>query len=125
MAESYIVDKNNVTSLESSSVTKPSNRNFRDAWVLNSDKDVITEDLTAAKNLFKEKIREVRKLLLEELDVEYMKALEAGDNSAQTTAKNKKQALRDAPASSDITNASNITELKAAWDTSILGSSPY
>ena len=54
-----------------------------------------------------------------------MKALEADDSSAQTTAKNKKQALRDAPASSDITNASNITQLKAAWDTSILGSSPY
>ena len=54
-----------------------------------------------------------------------MKALEEGDSSAQTTAKNKKKALRDAPAASAITNASNITQLKAAWDTSILGTSPY
>ena len=122
---SYTEDKNGVTSLEMGSVTSPSDKNFRNAWVLNLDKDVITEDLTAAKTLFKEKIREVRKPLLEALDIDYMKALEADDSSAQTTAKNKKQALRDAPASSDITNASNITQLKAAWDTSILGSSPY
>jgi hypothetical protein len=54
-----------------------------------------------------------------------MKALEAGDNSAQTTAKNAKTALRDAPAASAITNATTITELKAAWDTSVLGTSPY
>ena len=106
-------------------VTVPSDRNFRDSWVLNGNRKVITEDLATAKTLFKEKIREVRKPLLEALDVDYMKALEAGNSSAQTTAKNKKQALRDAPAASDITNASNITELKAAWDTSILGSSPY
>ena len=82
-------------------------------------------NIPKAKELQKERFRQVRKPLLEALDVDYMKALEAGNSSAQTTAKNKKQALRDAPAASDITNASNITELKAAWDTSILGSSPY
>ena len=122
---SYIVDKNHVTSIEASGVTKPSDRYFRNAWVLNSDRDVITEDLATAKTIFKDKIREVRKPLLDALDVDYMKALEEGDSSAQTTAKNKKKALRDAPAASAITNASNITQLKAAWDTSILGTSPY
>ena len=121
----YIVDKNNVTSVEASGVTKPSDRHFRNAWVLNSDKDVITEDLATAKTMFKDKIREVRTPLLAELDVEYMKALEAGNSSAQTTAKNSKQALRDAPAASAITNASNISQLKDAWDASILGTSPY
>ena len=122
----YIKDKDGVLSNAlDGGVTVPSDRNFRDSWVLNGNRKVITEDLATAKTLFKEKIREVRKPLLEALDVDYMKALEAGNSSAQTTAKNKKQDLRDAPASSDITNASNITELKAAWDTSILGSSPY
>ena len=86
---------------------------------------MIKEDLTAAKTVFKDKIRTVREPLLEALDVEYMKALETGDSSAQTTAKNKKQALRDAPAAAAIEVASDITELKAAWNTSILGSSPY
>ena len=122
---SYIVDKNNVTSIEASGVTKPSDRHFRNAWVLNSDRDVVTEDLAIAKTMFKDKIREVRTSLLAELDVEYMKALEAGNSSAQTTAKNSKQALRDAPAASAITNASNISQLKAAWNASILGTSPY
>ena len=51
----YIIDKDNVTSVESSGVTKPSNRDFRNAWVLNSDKDVITEDLATAKTIFKNK----------------------------------------------------------------------
>ena len=54
-----------------------------------------------------------------------MKALEDDDSDAQTAAKNAKKALRDAPAASAITNASNITALKAAWDTSVLGDSPY
>ena len=54
-----------------------------------------------------------------------MKALEADDSDAQTTAKNAKKALRDAPSASAITNADTIAKLKAAWDTSLLGTSPY
>ena len=34
-------------------------------------------------------------------------------------------ALRDAPADSAISSASDIAALKAAWDTSVLGDSPY
>ena len=109
--------------IDQSVATKPSDRHFRNAWSLSGT--VITEDLTAAKVIFKDKIREVRKPLLDEQDVLFMKALEDGDSSAQTVAKNKKTALRDAPAASAITNASNITELKAAWDTTNLGTNPY
>ena len=36
-----------------------------------------------------------------------------------------KNALRDAPAASAIANAANIGALKSAWDTSVLGDSPY
>ena len=36
-----------------------------------------------------------------------------------------KTKLRDAPAASAITNAKTIAELKAAWDTDVLGDSPY
>jgi len=119
----YIVDKNNVTSLEASDVTKPSDRNFRDAWVLNSDKDVITEDVTAAKDLFKDKIRQIRAPLLQALDIEYMRLQETGSDTSTVVAK--KQALRDAPAAAAISNASTINELKAAWDASVLGANPY
>jgi hypothetical protein len=85
----------------------------------------ITEDLTASKVIFKDKIREVRKPLLEAEDVVYMKALEAGDSSAQSASVAKKKALRDAPAASAISSADTIAKLKAAWDTSTLGDSPY
>jgi len=107
------------------SVTVPADRSFRDAWVLDSDKKVISEDVAKAKDIFKDKIREVRKPLLEAEDVTYMKALEADDASAKTASVNKKKSLRDAPAASAISSADTITKLKAAWDTSLLGDSPY
>jgi hypothetical protein len=81
--------------------------------------------MDAAKAIFKDKIREVRAPLLEAEDVVYMKALEAGDSDAQAASVTAKNALRDAPAASAITNAADIAALKAAWDTSVLGDSPY
>jgi len=116
----YIVDKDG-NQIDASTATVPNNRDFRGAWSLSGN--VISEDLTKAKEIFKDKVREVRKPLLEAKDVELMKALEAGsDTSAIASAK---QALRDAPAAPAIDAASNMTELKAAWDASLLGDSPY
>ena len=123
MVEKQIVDKDGNIATESESLTVPSNRFFRDAWVLNGD--VISEDLTVAKELFKKVIREVREPLLLAEDVVFMKAIESGDSSAQSASATKKQSLRDAPASSAITNATTIAELKSAWDTNLLGTNPY
>ena len=122
MATTIIADKDGKT-INASTATIPSDRHFRNAWSLSGK--TITEDMTAAKKIFKDKIREARAPLLEEQDVAFMKALEAGDSSAQTTAKNAKTALRNAPAAQAITDADTITKLKAAWDTSVLGDSPY
>ena len=105
--------------------TKPSDRHFRNAWVFSEDQTAITEDLTAAKVIFKDKIREVRGPLLEAEDVVYMKALEADDATAKAASVAKKKTLRDAPAASAITSADTIDKLKAAWDESVLGTSPY
>tara|TARA_Y100001970_G_scaffold156927_1_gene192023 strand:- start:2848 stop:3219 length:372 start_codon:yes stop_codon:yes gene_type:complete len=119
----YIEDKDG-NSIESSKATSmPSDKHFRNAWSLSGT--VISEDMTAAKVIFKDKIRQVRKPLLEAQDVLYMKAIEDGDSSAQSTVATKKKELRDAPAASAITNADTITKLKAAWNTSLLGTSPY
>ena len=119
----YIVDKsgNQIDSAELTS--KPSDRHFRGAWSLSGK--VISEDMTAAKVIFKKKIREVRAPLLDAEDVVYMKALEADDADAKTASVAKKKALRDAPAASAIDSADTIAKLKAAWDTSTLGDSPY
>jgi len=116
----YIVDKDG-NQIDASTATVPSDRHFRGAWSLSGS--VISEDMTAAKAIFKDKIREVRKPLLEEKDVELMKALEAGTST--TAIATAKDALRDAPAASAIDSASDIASLKAAWDTSVLGDSPY
>ena len=118
-----IVDKGGNLIATKDITSKPSDRHFRNAWTLSGT--VISEDMATAKTIFKEKIRSVRKPLLEEQDVLYMKALEDDDSSAQTTIKNKKKSLRDAPAASAISNADTIAKLKAAWDTSLLGDSPY
>jgi len=122
MATTYIVDKDG-NQIDASTATVPSDRHFRGAWSLSGS--VISEDMTAAKAIFKDKIREVRAPLLDAEDVVYMKALEADDADAKTASVNKKKALRDAPAASAINSASTIAKLKAAWDTSVLGDSPY
>jgi hypothetical protein len=116
----YIVDKDG-NQADASSVTVPANRDFRGAWSLSGS--VISEDMTKAKEIFKDKIREVRKPLLEAKDVELMKALEAGDSTTAIAAA--KDALRDAPADAAIDAATDIAGLKAAWDTDVLGDSPY
>jgi len=122
MAQTYIVDKDG-NQIDASTATVPADRHFRGAWSLSGS--VITEDMDAAKTIFKDKIREVRGPLLEAEDVVYMKALEAGDSDAQAASVTAKNALRNAPAASAITNAADIAALKAAWDTAVLGDSPY
>ena len=122
MATTNIVDKDGNT-ISASDATVPSDRHFRNAWTLSGK--TISEDLAVAKTMFKDKVREARKPLLEAEDVVYMKALEAGDSSAQSASVAKKKALRDAPAAKAITDADTIAKLKAAWDTSVLGDSPY
>ena len=117
-----IQDKNGVIAAAPSSVP---DRHFRNAWMFDSAQTAITEDLAAAKVIFKDKIREVRGPLLEAEDVVYMKALEADDATAKAASVAKKKKLRDAPAASAITNAADIAALKATWDSDVLGTSPY
>jgi len=120
--KSFITDKDGAT-IDASTATLPSDRHFRNAWKISGS--VISEDLTEAKKLFKDKIRQVRKPLLDAEDVNYMKALEADDATAKTASVKKKKALRDAPANSAIDSANTIAKLKSAWDESTLGKSPY
>ena len=104
----------------------PTDRSFRGSWVgvdIGNTGATITTDMTKAKEIHKNNIRAARTPLLTALDVEFQIAQET--SAGITTIVAKKQALRDAPAASGISTASNTTELKAQWDTSILGTSPY
>ena len=118
-----IQDKDGVIAATPS--TMPSDRHFRNAWVFDSAQSAISEDITAAKVIFKDKIREVRLPLLEAEDVAFMKALEVADSDARVASQTKKINLRNAPQGAAISGADTIDKLKAAWDESILGTSPY
>ena len=77
----------------------------------------VTINIAKAKDIWKDKIRSARKPKLEELDIQYMRAQEAGsDTSAIVT---KKQELRDFP--SQVDSATTTDEIKAVWDTDKLG----
>ncbi len=84
---------------------------------------IIKTDMAKAKELHRNKIRSARINKLAEQDIAFQRALETSADTSAIVAK--KQALRDAPADSSIDAATNESELKAQWNTSILGDSPY
>ena len=79
--------------------------------------------MAKAKELHKKNIRDARAPKLAALDVDFQRALETSSGTALIVAN--KQALRDAPAAAGIATATTTDELKAQWDTTILGTSPY
>ena len=70
----------------------------------------IIVNITKAKEITKDRLRVERKPLLEQLDVDFQRALEAGADTSTIVAK--KQALRDATI--QIDSMTTIEELKAA-----------
>ena len=81
-------------------------------------------NIPKAKELQKERFRQVRKPLLEALDIDYQRADEAGDASKKTEVASKKQALRDVTNSTTLNDATSEAEVRAVWDTSVLGERP-
>ena len=77
----------------------------------------VTINIAKAKDIWKDKIRSSRKPKLEELDIQYMRAQEAGSDTS--TIVTKKQELRDFP--SQVDSATTTDEIKAVWDTDKLG----
>ena len=67
--------------------------------------------MVAAKDIWRDKIRQARIEPLAALDTAYMKALETGADTTQIIAD--KQALRDAPSLASIDAATTPAELKA------------
>tara|TARA_B100000579_G_C22196370_1_gene560930 strand:- start:36 stop:281 length:246 start_codon:yes stop_codon:yes gene_type:complete len=74
-------------------------------------------NIDKAKNIWKDKIRVARKPKLEELDIEFVRAQEAGSDTSAIVAKKKE--LRDFPAQVD--SKTTTDEIKAVWDTDKLG----
>jgi hypothetical protein len=89
---------------------------------------MIKVNLDKAKEIQKDKLRLARKPLLEKLDVDFVRALELGRDTASIAAQ--KQALRDVTnivTEAEITGTTVdeiTTELKAIWDEDLLGPNP-
>jgi hypothetical protein len=76
----------------------------------------INVNMTKARAIHLAEIRKVRNAELVKKDVPFMRAVEAGDASAQSTIATEKQVLRDLPATFDITTDVDTPEkLKAKW----------
>ena len=94
------------------------NRDFRDAWEAPTDE--LAVNMTKARVIHVDRIREVRNAELAKLDIPWMKAVEAGDTSSQATIATEKQTLRDIPATFDITTGVTTPEaLKLKWPTEL------
>lgn len=81
---------------------------------------MIKVNMTKALEIKKDMIRAERKPKLEELDVEFMRAVEQNDTAKQAEITSKKQALRDATEDPVLTNASTPEELKEATPEALL-----
>lgn len=89
----------------------PQDRTFRNAWV---DRDGITHDMDKAREIHRNRLRQMRAPKFAPLDAAYMKADEAGNVSLKGVIAAQKQILRDVTADTAIEAAKDVEELKAA-----------
>ena len=100
-----------------SSLTVPTDRTFRGAWTFEGD--AVEVDMTAAVAIHKDNLRAERKPRLGALDVDYMKALEAGTGAADIAAQ--KETLRNITDDARIASAADPDALKALDLATLLG----
>ena len=81
-------------------------------------------DVNRAVDVHKKQVRVKREILFKDLDVQFMRALEVGNTTLAAEIGTKKQTLRDAT-NIDSGSISNLSDVKALWDTDILGETPY
>lgn len=88
----------------------PPNRDFRNAWV---DSQGVKVDMPKARAIHRNRLRELRAPKFKELDLEYMRADENGNESKKSSIALKKQALRDVTADPAIEAAQTPEALSA------------
>lgn len=88
----------------------PSDRTFRNAWHMNDGGVQI--HMPKARDIHREKLRELRAPILAELDIEYQRADENGDVEQKKAIASQKQELRDVTADPAIEAATTPDDLK-------------
>ena len=102
---------------EASSLNVPTDRTFRGAWQFNGD--AVEVDMTAALAIHKDNLRAERKPRLDQLDIDFMQALEAGTSTTQIATD--KQTLRDITSDARLAAATTPDALKALDLATLLG----
>lgn len=87
-------------------------RYFREAW--EDTGTTVQVNMPKARSVHLDQVRKARDAALVELDLPFVRAVEAGDTNAQATIATKKQTLRDIPQTFDLT-ARTPEQLKAKW----------
>lgn len=90
----------------------PDNDYFFDCWEWS---DGVQVNMPKARIIHMDHIRRVRDGELAKLDVPFMRAVEAGDAVEQARIAAQKQALRDVPATFDLSLYTTPRTLKEAW----------
>lgn len=95
----------------------PEDRTFRNAWKLDGKK--VAVDMPKARELHKDRLRELRAPLLSALDVEFQRSYK--DPAAQDAIEAKKQALRDVTADPAIEAAKTPEQLSTILPAGLKG----
>jgi hypothetical protein len=108
----YVVDESD---LPGGAVTRE-NDYFFACWEWDGARCVVNMDKARAIHLTE--IRKVRNVELAKKDITFMRAVESGDTSAQSTIATERQTLRDIPQTFDLTTDTS-EQLKAKWPTEL------
>jgi hypothetical protein len=93
-------------------------RTFREAWQFEGN--VITVDMTKAREIVRDKLRAERAPKLAQLDTDWFRAAETANTDAQASIATQKQALRDITSHVAIDNATTPEELSVITLDSLL-----
>ena len=91
----------------------PDNPEYSRSWVIVDEK--ISIDMTVAREVHREKLRQAREPLFTQLDKEWIIADERGDEAKKTNIRAKKKSLRDVTDDPAIEAAKTISELINIW----------
>ena len=90
----------------------PGDRTFRGAWTV--DGDAIGVDMGKAREIQRQRLRDLRTPILDQLDRALQRALDQGNNDEAARISARRQALRDVTAAPEIAAARTPDELKLA-----------
>lgn len=117
----YIIDKDVPAGLSYRITDKsslPADREFRAAWTDAFPTETVDIDVDKAIEIKKDSLRELRKPILDKLDIDYIRAQEINDVEAKAAIIAKKQELRDMP---EQPFPQDIEELKAYMPECLIG----